>query len=755
MTATGVAVRPFATVASPSHSEGLLPNQTKLSTPPTTPPQPAAPKAPAEPISVGLRHDDLNAYPPVDTSDLEADAVPLRLASAAPVRGLSAAQFAAMYDQYRTLDVRHETVFPFLYCGHNGSAAQNQFFHASTDAPNAPPYRGLTIVRVPDAAEDPEPRQMESRDNDTVRVPPPPPHAALMSSLAPEELLCDVRGVAPHDACFRHQPSSSKVSMRNFQAQSVNYALISDVVVYSPHGATDAARATALAFRYAQQRYYHERVLQRLGGLRYNVFLITEPFAALEKACPELIAVDMHGRPRQLVDFLLREQEEMYHMATASRIDTNVYLGPSYDFQPNVVLPQDAPYEGAPTFSIGLEAFECSKPPSPEFLRTATRSLASFDREVALGRHVQVPTVHLECPAGTAPRSSHDQMRAVASDVLTLCAWLQAHTSPEHCRYPRAARRALIHCADGYTESSVFALAYLMYAHGLSLARAYLELQLSVERSFFVFRKDLALLRLIEAQTRLLHHALPDAPHAPEPEPERDWLGDENFDGSLPSRILPFLYLGNLGHARNARLLHALGITHVVSVGERASSDEEAATSPHSLGAAQRAGRVKVHNVANVNDNGTDSLRAVMCDAVSFIERARKSGGRVLVHCRIGVSRSSTIVLAYVMAHLDISLIDAYLLVRSRRLNVLIQPHPLFFWELCGWETSIAARQGRIPADAGTKHGAPRIALGEGRGRYGLTHSAYAPAGVRRVTWSFLCREIAALNARYCVDDKT
>lgn len=38
------------------------------------------------------------------------------------------------------------------------------------------------------------------------------------------------------------------------------------------------------------------------------------------------------------------------------------------------------------------------------------------------------------------------------------------------------------------------------------------------------------------------------------------------------------------------------------------------------------------------------------------------------------------------MKHCDYSLIDAYMLTRARRLNVLIQPNLKFLFELQGWE---------------------------------------------------------------------
>lgn len=76
----------------------------------------------------------------------------------------------------------------------------------------------------------------------------------------------------------------------------------------------------------------------------------------------------------------------------------------------------------------------------------------------------------------------------------------------------------------------------------------------------------------------------------------------------------------------------------------------------------------------------------------SLIDEARKNKTRVLIHCRVGVSRSATIVIAYLMAHYNLSLVDAYLMVRARRLSVIIQPNLLFMYELLQWEQRLRGR---------------------------------------------------------------
>jgi dual specificity MAP kinase phosphatase len=191
-------------------------------------------------------------------------------------------------------------------------------------------------------------------------------------------------------------------------------------------------------------------------------------------------------------------------------------------------------------------------------------------------------------------------------------------------------------------------------------------------------------------------------------------------------------------HASNAYMLHALGITHVVSVGECAlvpppgaeggGAQLVAGAGPGrhgSLWIEERAGRISVLDIRGVCDDGIDTLAPELGPACEWIDRARAGGGTVLVHCRVGVSRSATLVIAYVMQHAGLSLVDAYLLVRSRRLSVLIQPNMRLLYNLLGWEIKLARER------AGGNDAALRAELARG------------------LSWPYLAKEVHALNEKY------
>ncbi|KAG0213504.1 tyrosine/serine/threonine protein phosphatase pps1 [Mortierella sp. NVP41] len=184
-----------------------------------------------------------------------------------------------------------------------------------------------------------------------------------------------------------------------------------------------------------------------------------------------------------------------------------------------------------------------------------------------------------------------------------------------------------------------------------------------------------------------------------------EWFYHPEFEGSFPSRILPFLYLGNLAHASNPGLLRSLGIQYVLSVGEEAhglnvhmgevgsAAAVEGGDGVGTAGAAEiTSTQFMVKLVDDMFDNGVDPLWRHIENCVAFVDEARKNNTRVLIHCRVGVSRSATIVIAYLMAHYNLSLVDAYLMVRARRLSVIIQPNLLFMYELLQWEQRLRGR---------------------------------------------------------------
>ena len=62
-------------------------------------------------------------------------------------------------------------------------------------------------------------------------------------------------------------------------------------------------------------------------------------------------------------------------------------------------------------------------------------------------------------------------------------------------------------------------------------------------------------------------------------------------------------------------------------------------------------------------------------------------GGHVLIHCQAGVSRSSTLAIAYIMARSDLAMLDAFRFVKSRR--SIVAPNFNFMGQLLEFETAL------------------------------------------------------------------
>ena len=98
--------------------------------------------------------------------------------------------------------------------------------------------------------------------------------------------------------------------------------------------------------------------------------------------------------------------------------------------------------------------------------------------------------------------------------------------------------------------------------------------------------------------------------------------------------VYPNLYIGNMSTVFNKKLLKQERIHHIVSAiaGFKPPYPDE----------------FKYHIVEALDHSGFN-IKPFLNDACFFIEKAHKSQQKVYVHCMCGVSRSSTIIVAYLL----------------------------------------------------------------------------------------------------------
>lgn len=73
------------------------------------------------------------------------------------------------------------------------------------------------------------------------------------------------------------------------------------------------------------------------------------------------------------------------------------------------------------------------------------------------------------------------------------------------------------------------------------------------------------------------------------------------------------------------------------------------------------------YKVIKITDSAIEKLSDYFLECFAFIDEARDENGVVLVHCYQGVSRSVSVVIAYLMLCNDITFGEAYAQVRAKR----------------------------------------------------------------------------------------
>ncbi|XP_008502262.2 dual specificity protein phosphatase 13-like [Calypte anna] len=130
--------------------------------------------------------------------------------------------------------------------------------------------------------------------------------------------------------------------------------------------------------------------------------------------------------------------------------------------------------------------------------------------------------------------------------------------------------------------------------------------------------------------------------------------------GNHVDQVWPNIYLGDAWAARSKSTLQSLNITHILN----------AAHGPYSINTGAQYYKdlqMEYYGVEAFDDPSFD-LSIFFHEAANFIGKALNTlGGKVFVHCAMGVSRSATLVLAFLMIHENMTLVDALKTVSAHR----------------------------------------------------------------------------------------
>ncbi|KAI3429443.1 hypothetical protein D9Q98_005537 [Chlorella vulgaris] len=120
---------------------------------------------------------------------------------------------------------------------------------------------------------------------------------------------------------------------------------------------------------------------------------------------------------------------------------------------------------------------------------------------------------------------------------------------------------------------------------------------------------------------------------------------------AFPSEVVPgFLYLGSYDHASRHEILKTFGVTHILNTVPTCQALYKNSFTYHTVTASP----------------------PPLDECYSFLDEVQQQGGKVLVHCMSGLSRSAVVVMYYLMRRNTWRLSEAYQWVKDRRPQVAI-----------------------------------------------------------------------------------
>ncbi|ELU01778.1 hypothetical protein CAPTEDRAFT_222206 [Capitella teleta] len=140
----------------------------------------------------------------------------------------------------------------------------------------------------------------------------------------------------------------------------------------------------------------------------------------------------------------------------------------------------------------------------------------------------------------------------------------------------------------------------------------------------------------------------------------------------MPAMLLDHMYLGNMNNANDHRLLRRMRITHVLNCAGKprdySQQPFDRASGPYD----PKETSVQVYLQIEARDVEEYPILMHYGLAREFLDGAKASGGRVLVHCEMGVNRSAALCVAYLLEQTQMTLIQVLRLVKIDRPVLLL-----------------------------------------------------------------------------------
>merc|ERR1711971_385678 len=168
-------------------------------------------------------------------------------------------------------------------------------------------------------------------------------------------------------------------------------------------------------------------------------------------------------------------------------------------------------------------------------------------------------------------------------------------------------------------------------------------------------------------------------------------MGNAGRVRNISDEVFPGILVGDKGAARNTFYLKRLGVTHVLNTAEGnrngTVNTNQAYYSPFDI----KYKGLKLLDVPQQN------ISLHFPEVAQFIDEALAEGGKVLVNCQMGMSRSSTCVLAYLILRHQMSAGEALAKVRKHR---YVRPNAGFLRQLDELDCKLRRERGIVKAVA-------------------------------------------------------